>query len=243
MTLLPDLSGAFFGGAGILGILCFIRYESKAETPIFNLDLFRRNRVFAFSNLAALINYSATFAVSFLLSLYLQYTKGFSPQKAGFILISQPMMQALFSPLAGRLSDRIEPRIIASLGMAITGAGLFLLAALRETTSISYVTFCLILLGLGFGLFSSPNVNAAMSSIENRFYGVASGIIGTTRVIGMMFSMGVVMVIFSLLIGRSQIRPEQYPLFLRGAKTAFILFAFLCLGGLWASLARGKIRS
>ncbi len=75
------------------------------------------NRVFLFSNLAALINYSATFAVTFLISLYLQYIKKLSPQAAGLVLVSQPLMQAVLSTFTGRLSDRVEPRVVSSMGM------------------------------------------------------------------------------------------------------------------------------
>ena len=242
VSLLPEKSGVLLAGAGLGGIFGFIRYEMKVRYPIFNLNLFRKNRVFALSNLAALISYSATFAVSFLLSLYLQYTKGFSPQKAGMVLISQPLIQAIFSPFAGRLSDRIEPRIVASMGMALTSIALFLLTSLKEDTTVAFIMTTLVLLGFGFALFSSPNVNAVMSSIENRFYGVASGTLGTMRVVGMMLSMGLVMVIFALFIGRTQIRPEHYPLFLKSTKVAFVICAFLCVGGVFASIVRGKIR-
>ena len=242
ISLLPGKTGVLLGGTGLLGLFGFIGYELRAKNPIFDLSLFRTNRVFAFSNLAALVNYSATFAVSFLLSLYLQYTKGLSPQKAGMILISQPLVQALVSPFAGRLSDRIEPRIVASTGMALTSIGLFLLTSLNENTTLTFIIACLILLGFGFALFSSPNANAVMSSIEKRSYGVASGTLGTMRVVGMMLSMGLVMVIFAVYIGRAQIRPEHYPLFLKSAKVAFTICAFFCLAGLFASMVRGKVR-
>ena len=242
ISLLPGSTGILLGGTGLLGLSGFIGYELRAKSPIFDLSLFRTNRVFACSNLAALVNYSATFAVSFLLSLYLQYTKGLGPQKAGMILISQPLVQALVSPFAGRLSDRIEPRIVASIGMALTSIGLFLLTSLNENTTMAFIIACLILLGFGFALFSSPNVNAVMSSIEKRSYGVASGTLGTMRVVGMMLSMGLVMVIFAVYIGKAQIRPEHYPLFLKSAKVAFTTCAFFCLAGLLASMVRGKVR-
>jgi EmrB/QacA subfamily drug resistance transporter len=242
LSLLPGSTGILLGGTGLLGLSGFIGYELRAKNPIFDLSLFRTNRVFACSNLAALVNYSATFAVSFLLSLYLQYTKGLGPQKAGMILISQPLVQALVSPFAGRLSDRIEPRIVASIGMALTSIGLFLLTSLNENTTMAFIIACLILLGFGFALFSSPNVNAVMSSIEKRSYGVASGTLGTMRVVGMMLSMGLVMVIFAVYIGKAQIRPEHYPLFLKSSKAAFTICAFLCLAGLFASMVRGKVR-
>ncbi len=100
----------------------------------------------------------------------------------------------------------------------------------------------LLLLGLGFALFASPNTNAVMSSVEKRFYGVASGTLGTMRLTGQMLSMGIAMLLFAIYLGRVQITPEFYPLFLRSVQIAFIIFAILCFGGIFASLARGKIR-
>jgi len=194
------------------------------------------------SNLAALINYSATFAVGFLLSLYLQYVKGFNAQNAGLILIAQPVIMAALSPVAGRLSDKFEPRVLATAGMAFTTTGLILLIFLSQNTSLNYIFLALIILGLGFGLFSSPNTNAIMSSVEKKYYGVASGMVGTMRLIGQMLSLGVVLLLFSLYIGQVQITPEYHLLFLKSTKTAFTIFAILCFCGIFASLSRGKLR-
>lgn len=239
---LPAILGALLILVGALGILAFVWWETKTESPVLNMNLFRNNTVFAFSNLAALINYSATFAVSFLLSLYLQYIKGLSPQNAGLILVSQPIVQAIFSPSAGRLSDRIESRIVASIGMGLTVIGLLLLTFLSEETALMFIVVSLIFLGLGFALFSSPNTNAIMSSVEKRFYGVASATLGTMRLTGQVLSMGIAMLIFAVYIGKVQITPEYYGPFLRSTQTAFIIFAVLCFGGIFASLARGKVR-
>jgi len=242
LSLLPAMSGAGVILIGILGLLTFIWWEMKVESPVLHMNLFRNNSVFAFSNLAALINYSATFAVTFLLSLYLQYTKGLSPQNAGLILVSMPAVQALFSPLAGRLSDRIEPRIIASVGMGLTTIGLGLLTFLDQNTAIAFILASLIVLGFGFALFSSPNTNAVMSSVEARSYGVASATVATMRQIGMMLSIGIAMLIFAIYIGRVEITPEYYPVFVKSLKIAFVIFTTLCFGGIFASLARGKMR-
>lgn len=241
-TLLPGMSGVWLILIGAVGVVAFVKWEMKVESPVLNIGLFRNNTVFALSNLAALINYSATFAVAFLLSLYLQYIKGLSPQSAGLILVAAPVVQAIFSPLAGRLSDRIEPRIVASAGMGLTVISLVLLTFLGEKTSLGFIVASLVVLGFGFALFSSPNTNAVMSSVEKRFYGVASGTLATMRQIGMTFSMGMAMLLFTLYIGRVQITPEYYSLFLRSVNVAFIIFAALCFAGTFASLARGKIR-
>ena len=241
-SLLPSTFGMLLIFAGGLGLLAFFILETQVKNPVLNVHLFLSNRVFAFSNLAALINYSATFAVSFLLSLYLQYVKGLSPQSAGLVLLAQPVVQAVMSPFSGRLSDRVEPRIVASAGMTLTFAGLLLFAFLNEGTALSLIVANLSLLGLGFALFSSPNTNAVMSSVEKRFYGVASGTLGTMRLIGQTLSMAVAMLILTLYLGGVQITPEQYPLFLEGARTVFRVFSALCFLGVFASLVRGRLR-
>ena len=241
-SLLPSTFGMLLIFAGGLGLLAFFILETQVKNPVLNVHLFLSNRVFAFSNLAALINYSATFAVSFLLSLYLQYVKGLSPQSAGLVLLAQPVVQAVMSPFSGRLSDRVEPRIVASAGMTLTFAGLLLFAFLNEGTALSLIVANLSLLGLGFALFSSPNTNAVMSSVEKRFYGVASGTLGTMRLIGQTLSMAVAILILTLYLGGVQITPEQYPLFLEGARTVFRVFSALCFLGVFASLVRGRLR-
>jgi EmrB/QacA subfamily drug resistance transporter len=241
-TVLPESWGLWLIAAGIAGLFAFLRWELKAESPILDINLFRGNRAFTFSNLAALINYSATFAISFLLSLYLQYLKGLDPRSAGLILVAMPATQAVFSPPAGRLSDKIEPRLIASAGMALTTVGLIVLVFLKEETSLVFILGNLILIGFGFALFSSPNTNAVMSAAPRKAYGIASATLATMRQVGMVFSMGLVMLMFALYLGRVQITPEYYPLFQQSMKMSFIIFAILCFGGIFASLARGKIR-
>jgi MFS family permease len=241
-SLLPDALGVAIVAAGITGLALFIRLELRTQSPVLDVNLFRRNKAFAFSNLAAFINYSATFAVTFLLSLYLSYIRGLTPQQAGLILVVQPAMMALFSPLAGKLSDRIEPRIVASIGMTIIVVGVGLLAFLESTTPYWMIVGALGLLGFGFGLFSSPNTNAVMSSVDKRSYGVAAGTLATMRMTGQTISLGITMIIFAVVIGRVQIAPEFYGPFLRSLKIAFGVFAGLCVLGVFSSLARGNVR-
>ncbi|MGZ5514002.1 MAG: MFS transporter [Candidatus Aminicenantales bacterium] len=237
---LPALPGVLITTAGILTLAGFIALELRLPAPLFDLRLFRHNRIFAFSNLAALFNYSATSAVAFLMSLYLQYIKGLPPQKAGLVLVAQPIVMALTSPFAGRFSDRTEPRLIASAGMALSAIGLVLFAFIGPATGFGFIVGTLICLGLGFGLFSSPNTNAVMCSVEMRHLGVASAALGTKRLTGQMFSSGIVMMIFALVMGQAAIEPSVYPLFLRSAHIAFVFFAVLCFAGVFASLARGN---
>lgn len=242
-STLPDTRAIYFFAGGGICLLAFVRRQLSIRFPVFEIRLFTENRLFAFSSLAALINYSATFAVTFLLSLYLQYIKGLTPQSAGMILVAQPVVMAVFSPLAGRWSDRIEPRRIATAGMLVTVSGLVLFSTIGPETEIPFILMTLALLGFGFALFSSPNMNAIMGSVEKRFFGTASGTVATMRLLGQMTSMAIAMVIFAVFIGREQISPANFDLFLNAIRTAFIIFALLCSPGIFFSFLRGKTPS
>ena len=233
--------GAGLVVAGLIGLAAFVRWELRARSPVFDVAAFVRNSVFAFSNAAALINYSATAAVSFLLSLYLQYAKDLTAQQAGLVLVAQPVVMALFSPVAGRLSDRLEAGKLASAGMALTVAGLVVFCFLREGSSLWHVISGLVVLGFGFALFSSPNINAVMSSVDRTQYGIASSTLATMRLIGQMLSMGIVMLLMTLTIGPVQITVETRPQVLKCITTAFGVFAVLCVVGVFASVVRGKV--
>lgn len=239
-SLLPQLRSLLFIGLGSVWLICFIWVEKRVKAPVIDVSLFYDNRMFTFSSLAALINYSATFAVAFLLSLYLQYIKGMPPQTAGSVLIAQPLVMAAFSPIAGRLSDRIEPRKIATSGMAVTALGMFLFTFISQGTPVGAIIGILIILGFGFALFSSPNMSAIMGAVEKRFLGIASGTVGTMRLLGQMASMAVAMTVFSLFIGREKITPENYPMFLISVRTCFTISFILCFFGIFFSFFRGK---
>lgn len=234
--------GVGLAALGLAGLAGFICWEMRTASPVLDVSLFRANPVFAFSSLAALIHYAATFAVTFVLSLYLQTTKGLTPQQSGLVLLAQPAMMALFSSLAGRLSDRIEPRLLASLGMSVTTLGVFLLSFLRADTSTSLIVANLLMLGVGFAFFSSPNANAVMSSLDKRRLGIGSGILGTMRLLGQNVSMGVVMMILALHLGSRAVGPETQLGFLQSLQSAFRFFAVLGVLGVLASLVRGRMR-
>ena len=228
-------------GLGIVGIAAFVWWEGRVAHPVFEIGLFKTNRVFALSSVAALINYSATFAVTFLVSLYLQYIKGLNAQEAGVILVAQPVVMAALSPVAGRLSDRIEPRVVASLGMGVTTLALVLFALVGERTQTVVLVGCLMLLGLGLALFSSPNTNAIMGSVERHYYGIASGAVATMRLLGQMLSMGIATLAIAVIVGKVKMSPAYFPQFLKSMRVSFAVFSVLCGLGVFASLARGTL--
>jgi len=153
LSELPAPAGFIFSAAGIVGTILFVRLERIRRYPVFNMNLFMKNRIFAFSSLSALINYSATFGISFLMSLYLQYIKGMSPQGAGEILVIQPVIMALFSPFTGRLSDRLDPGLVSTFGLLLLTVGLFILASLTPQSSLIFIGAVLGTFGLGFAFF------------------------------------------------------------------------------------------
>ncbi len=237
---LPSSTGWIFLIAGVLMAAVFIIFENRSSNPVFDIHLMLHNRIFAFSGIAALINYSATSATGFFISLYLQYLKGFDARTAGLVMISQPIAMTLLSPLAGKLSDKHNPGVIASIGMGLTAAGLILLCFITPVTPVYAIVALLLLMGIGFGLFSSPNSNAIMSSVEKRYLGVASGVVGTMRMVGQMLSMGIAMMLIALFIGKQTINPSTYPGLISGMRTGFVIFSVLSFLGIFASLARNK---
>jgi len=228
---------ALLAAALLLGV-AFYRVERRHPSPLLPVSLLASNRVFASSNLAALINYSATYAVGFLLSLYLQYIRGYEPAAAGTLLLVQPVIQIFVAPVAGRLADRIRPGLIAAGGLALSAACLFGLAALSETTPVAAIIVILAVLGVGVGLFSSPNTTAVMGSVGKRYYGSASAMVAMMRSLGMMMSMGLVLVVFAVIMGSTVVTPAIFPEFLASMNLIFLVFAVLSVFGIFLSLKK-----
>lgn len=239
-TRLPHPAAIAAVVVGVAGIVWFIRMQNRIEYPVINIKMFKENRIFAFSNMAALINYAATFAISFLLSLYLQYIKGLSPRDAGLLLITQPIFMTLFASVSGRLSDRYNAGVIASVGMSVIVVGLLMMYGIDGNTSNHYLIAALVVLGIGFGIFSSPNTNAIMSSVQKSQLGIASATVSTMRLTGQMLSMGIATMILQIYLGASSNIPEQPDAFVHSMHTSFLLFAILCTLGVFASMARHK---
>jgi len=225
-------------GFGLCGVVLFLLFELRAPYPLLNIALLRENRIFAYSNLAALFNYAATFGVTFFFSLYLQYVQSMSPRQAGTILIIQPLAQALLSPLCGRLSDRYPAAWVATAGMTLCAFGLGLAATVDRGTPLAVIMAMLVLLGVGFALFSSPNTSVIMGSVAPRHLGVASGLAASMRTLGMMTSMTIITVIFSVLMGGQAVTAATEPAFLRSMHLALLIFSGLCVLGIGCSFGR-----
>lgn len=224
--------------AGFILFILFIKHELKAGSPIVEVRLFAHNIGYSFSNLAALMNYGATFALGYLLSIYLQVVKGFDSQISGMILIAQPLMQAILSPYCGRLSDRVSPFKLASFGMGLCALGLLSFIFISENYPLWLIIANLIFVGVGFAFFSSPNTNAVMACVEQKDYSVASSILATMRSIGHSVSMAVVTVIVAWQIGNVTLADAEPDVLVKTMHISFIIFTCVCAAGIFISLKR-----
>jgi EmrB/QacA subfamily drug resistance transporter len=228
----------YFMIAGAIGIAIFLFAEYHIKSPLLDMELLISNKVFTFSNIATLINYAASFGVSFFFSLYLQVVKGISPQHAGLILICQPVVQAILSPVAGRIADKKSPSLIATIGMIITAAGLGLAAMVDKDTGLPLIIIMLVLLGNGFAFFASPNMTTVMSSVQPKHYGIASSLVSTMRTVGMLFCMTIITYILSWKMGDSAVSVETQDMFLHSMHFSFLIFSGLSVVGIIFSMAR-----
>jgi len=222
---------------GVLSITMFILLELKSSSPILDVRLFKHNIAFAFSNFATLINYSATYALSFLLSIYLQLVKGIEPEVAGLLLIPMPVVQAVLSPFTGWLSDKISPRIVSSIGMGITAIGMSLFAFISNQPDNTFLIINLVFMGIGFSLFSSPNTNAIMCSVDKKDFGTASAMLSTMRQLGMVTSTFIATIAITSFVGGIEIAYAPKSLLVAGIGEAFVISAILCFIGVFLLLA------
>jgi len=224
--------------AGVILLLLLIYHELKTTFPIVEVGLFTNNIGYLFSNLAALLNYGATFALGYLLSIHLQIVMGFDSQIAGLILISQPFIMAILSPFTGKLSDHVSPFKLASFGMALCALGLFSFSFISETYPLWLIILNLVVVGIGFAFFSSPNTNAVMACVDKKDYGVASSILATMRSIGHSTSMAVVTFIVALKMGETTLEEAEIPPLISMMRLSFIVFTAVCGIGIFISLKR-----
>lgn len=231
-----------FALAGGIGLMGFGVFEYHHDSPIMNMRLLLGNRVLAFSNIATWINYAASFGLTFFFSLYLQVAKGMSPQATGLLLIIQPVIQAVLSPFAGIMADRYASAKMATLGMAVCAIGLGLGALIGAESGLFLVILVLLVMGLGFALFSTPNMTTIMGSVGPAHYGIASSLVATMRTIGMLTAMTMITLLLGLFMGDAEVSAQTVPQFLATMHAGFFIFAVLSLVGIGFSMVRASGR-
>jgi EmrB/QacA subfamily drug resistance transporter len=235
----------------VVMLVLFFTWEKRAPNPVLDLSLFQ-HRVYNFSVLAAMLQSLAMFAVDFLIVFYLQGVRGYSPLTAALLLIPLPLVSAVVGPLSGLLADHIGARIPATVGVLVQAAALvWFITWLSPTTSYWQIAVGLALMGLGGGLFWSPNTSAAMNSAPLPRLGIASATLATLRQTGMVTSFAVALAVaagslphqavMSLFIGTNiTLGSQSMQAFTLGIKNAFLVSTFLCLVAAGFSFVRGR---
>ncbi|MDT0583730.1 MULTISPECIES: MFS transporter [Alteromonadaceae] len=208
---LPSVLGIGLLGVAVLSLLGFIQHQRYVKQPLIRVQMFKESRVFSLSLSTSLLMYASNFAIIFLLSLYLQYVNGLSPAEAGQILLLQALCMAIVAPFAGKLSDRFQPRIVATSGCFIVACGFIMLNQIDVNSQPAFIGAGLALVGLGFGLFSTPNNSAIMGAVNEQEVGVASASMNLSRTIGNLVGMSLVNLMMHHYIGDATFTPEQNP--------------------------------
>ena len=234
-TVLNTQLGIILTVLGIISLVIFGLIELKQDNPVFDIRFFK-NRKFLSSNFASLSAYLATYAAITILNYHLQYIKGFNSQFAGIILLVAPICQVIFAPIAGRLSDRYVPQILAAIGMGLGTLSLVLFSFLGADTPLEFLIFAMIIYGVGFGLFSPPNTNVIMSSVPPKDTSVASAAVSTMRSVGQAMSMGILTLVFAFVMGNVPIVEKYYPLLISSCQLTCIICVALCIASVFASL-------
>lgn len=240
MINLPEIWAFASMGVGGALLFVFLSYVKRAEHPVMKVNVYK-NKVFRRSIIAAFMNYASSYSVSFFFALYLQTIGALSASQAGMIMLLQPLIQVLLTAKAGSLSDSLDKRLLPTLGMSITTLSVFLILFMGTEVNLWYVAMILLLLGLGYGLFSAPNTAAIMSSVSAKDRSLASGSVSLMRQTGMMTSMGIAMCCISVILGSTDnINPSTYGDFINVMKTAFSVCLVMCIIGTFVSWFRGK---
>ena len=215
---------------GLALLICFAYIELRVEVRLF------KNARFSSSNLASLISYLATFVITYIVTYHFQYIMGLDSQISGLLLIVTPVMMAILAPISGRISDKIDPQKLAAIGMGFVTVAILILCFLNESTPLYLIIIAMFLQGIGYGMFSTPNTNAIMSSVPKEETGTASASLAAMRVIGQTLSIGLLTVIFAYIMGNVPIVPEYYPLLMESSRISCIISAILCVIAVCASL-------
>lgn len=223
--------------AGIALVIVFIVWQRRLKEPLLNVDVLMRNTVLSNALLVQLLLYTQAFCSIFMVSIYMQVVLGHPAKTSGQVLAIGSLLMAAIAPLAGALSDRYRPKLVASFGVSVAFASALLAIALDEGTGLVYVALMLAIQGVGFAFFSSPNMTMIMNAVPANRRSIASALSAQARTLGMMAGMLLTAAAISIYIGDEPL--DRDPLaFLRTMTTSFILLAAVSLVALGVSLRR-----
>lgn len=230
----PGILALLAGAAAVLG--AFVAWERRLRAPMLDLSLFRHT-TFAAATVTALLNYICIYSLVFLLPFYLLQARGLNPAQAGLLLTAQPVVMMVAAPLSGTLSDRIGSRRPAMVGMAVLSAGLLLLSRLGPSTPLSHVALGLAVCGLGTGVFIAPNNSALLGAAPRHRQGIASGVLATSRYVGMVLGVGLAGAIFTTMLA-SHAAPDSAEALSRAVDRGLLVASVLAAVGAVVAAAR-----
>lgn len=221
--------------ASVVLLVAFVVVEGRTEHPMLDLSLFRTH-LFAFSAVSAMLNYVAVSCVTFLLPFLLIQGRGLSPRNAGLVLTAQPLVMAVAAPVSGTLSDRVGSRAPATLGMVLLASGLLLLARISGGSSVAAIAWGLAVVGLGVGIFVSPNNSALMGSAPRNRQGIASGVLAEARNVGMVLGVGLAGAVFTTVMAHGGV--GDVASLVRGVQVGLVAAAVVAAVGVVTSWTR-----
>jgi Na+/melibiose symporter-like transporter len=244
----PPVIAALIAAAVFLP--AFVIIEGRVKAPMLDLSIFK-NRLFATASGAAFANGLSRFALMFVFVFYFQGVQGDSPILAGIKLAPLALGMLIASPLAGMWADRRGSRTLAVAGMLVTAAGLALMTTLERDTSYVWPGIYMFIVGIGSGMFNSPNTAAMMGTVAPHRRGIAAGarvlVQNTGAVISIAFVLAVVTsavpknVLFSVFSGlANHISTAELTPFISNMHTALWCLTAVSLAGAAISAARPK---
>lgn len=170
--------------AGVVLLGVFFYTELRVKDPLIDFSIYR-NRVFMIGNMSAFLNFVANFANTMLMPFYLQHVLKYTTSKVGLMMAIFPVCMAIVAPISGYASDKIGPVALTTGGLFLKTGGLLCLLLVTTHSSFWQIAPSLILLGVGSGMFQSPNNSSVMSAVRRDQIGVASGLNALVRNLGM----------------------------------------------------------
>jgi len=229
LSHIPSIVSVYLIFAGITAFLILVFHERKIDNPLFDTGLFKSNRFFSLAILSDVLYYAGIGAISYLICIYLEAVRNYDSFHSALIILPVSLVQCFASPVAGKLSDRIRPGIISGAGLGLIILTLVFFSSLNIETEILLLSIFAAFTGAGFALFSAPNKNAIMSSVEMKNHGNASGLANTFEQTGNLLSIGIAVSILTFVAGGTTNHSASIGALLNSIDIVFFVLAIICL--------------
>lgn len=231
-TILNQITGIILVVIGIVITAVFIKWSLKQSYPMFNLRLFK-NTDFATSNIASLTSYIGIYDLTYVLNYHFQYINGYGAELSGTLLVIAPLVMTFAAVISGRMADKRNPQLVAMTGLVLVIVSFIMITLITRTSTLNYIIVAMILYGIGYGIFASPNTKIIMSSVPPEENSSASASVTASKYIGKTISLSLFTVLFAIILGNVTINPSNYNLLILtsqitcGICTIFLVIALI----------------